>query len=136
MAVACIGGRQGLGPPTPVVSGWQDSLISSTASAVPVLSPSNGRANSLSKGLTVTDQSFNQLCELFAYKPKGRPLASEEVAAILGIHPGTMAQYRLRGEGPRFFSPLGTRRVWYAESDVLAWLASGAKRSTSEQVAA
>jgi hypothetical protein len=86
--------------------------------------------------LTVPDQSFNQLCDLFAYKPKGRPLASEEVAAILGIHPGTMAQYRLRGEGPRFFSPPGTRRVWYAESDVLSWLASGAKRSTSEPVAA
>lgn len=84
----------------------------------------------------MTTLPFNQLCELFAYKPKGRPLASEEVAAILGIHPGTMAQYRLRGEGPRFFSPHGTRRVWYAESDVLAWLASGAKHSTSEQVAA
>lgn len=101
-----------------------------------MLYPSNGRANFSLEGLTVPDQSFNQLCDLFAYKPKGRPLASEEVAAILGIHPGTMAQYRLRGEGPRFFSPPGTRRVWYAESDVLSWLASGAKRSTSEPVAA
>ena len=82
------------------------------------------------------DMTFDQLCELFGYTPKGRPLDSAEVAAILGIHPGTMPQYRLRGDGPRFFSPPGTRRVWYAERDVLAWLASGAKRSTSEQVAA
>ncbi|UUR08241.1 helix-turn-helix transcriptional regulator [Sphingomonas glaciei] len=81
-------------------------------------------------------QSFEELCELFAYQPKGRPLDSEEAAEVLRIHPGTMAQYRLRGEGPRFFSPPGTRRVWYAEKDLLAWIASGAKRSTSETVAA
>ncbi len=67
---------------------------------------------------------------------KGRPLDSKEVAAILGVHPGTMEQQRFRGDGPRFFSPPGTRRVWYAERDVLGWMASGAKRSTSEQVAA
>jgi len=84
----------------------------------------------------MSELSFYQLCELFAYTPKGRPLDSEEVAEILRIHPGTMAQYRLRGDGPRYFSPPGTRRVWYAERDVLAWIASGAKRSTSEQVAA
>lgn len=84
----------------------------------------------------MTDPTFNQLCDLFAYKPKGRPLASEEVAAILGVHVGTVAQHRLRGSGPRYFSPPGTRRVWYAESDLLSWLASGAKQSTSEQVAA
>lgn len=82
------------------------------------------------------NHSFKELCELFAYQPKGRPLDSEEAADVLRIHPGTMAQYRLRGEGPRFFSPPGTRRVWYAEKDLLAWVASGAKRSTSETVAA
>lgn len=82
------------------------------------------------------EQTFEQLCALFAYTPKGRPLDSAEAAAILRVHQNTMSQYRLRGEGPRFFSPPGTRRVWYAERDVLAWLASGAKRSTSEQSAA
>lgn len=82
------------------------------------------------------EPTFEQLCELFAYTPKGRPLDSAEAAAILRVHQNTMSQYRLRGEGPRFFSPPGTRRVWYAERDVLAWLASGAKQSTSEQVAA
>ena len=84
----------------------------------------------------MTDQSFNELCELFGYTPKGRPLDTDAVADLLGVHPATVAQYRLRGEGPRFFSPPGTRRVWYSESDLLRWLASGAKRSTSEQAAA
>lgn len=81
-------------------------------------------------------KSFEQLCQLFSYAPKGRPLDSEEVAAILSVHPGTMRQYRLRGDGPRFFRPPGSGRVWYAERDVLAWLASGERRSTSEEVAA
>lgn len=82
------------------------------------------------------DLNFDQLCEMFTYVPKGRPLDSEEVADLLRVHVGTVNNYRLRGEGPRFFSPPGTRRVWYAERDVLAWLASGAKHSTSEPVAA
>jgi hypothetical protein len=84
----------------------------------------------------VNEPTFEQLCELFNYEPKRRPLDTREVAGILGVHPNTVDQYRFRGEGPRFFSPPGTRRVWYAEGDVLGWLASGAKRSTSEQVAA
>lgn len=82
------------------------------------------------------DMSFDQLCELFTYTPKGRPLDTKEVSEILGIHFNTIEQYRLRGEGPRYFSPPGTRRVWYAELDVLRWLASGARQSTSQQAAA
>ena len=81
-------------------------------------------------------ESFEELCDLFAYTPKRQPLTSEEVAELLRVHVSTVHAYRFRGEGPRFFSPPGTRRVWYAERDVLAWLASGAKRSTSETVAA
>lgn len=84
----------------------------------------------------MSEMTFDQLCELFAYEPKRRPLDSREVAELLKVHPNTMEQYRFRGEGPRFFSPPGTRRVWYAELDVLRWLASGAKQSTSEQAAA
>jgi len=80
----------------------------------------------------MTEMTFDQLCELFAYTPKGRPLSGDEVAELLGVHSNTMNQYRFRGEGPRYFSPPGTRRVWYAELDVLRWLASGARRSTSE----
>ncbi len=81
----------------------------------------------------MSDLSFDQLCELFGYAAKGRPLDSKEVSEILGVHPGTIDQYRFRGIGPRHFSPPGTRRVWYAERDVLAWMASGARQSTSEQ---
>jgi len=80
----------------------------------------------------MSEMSFEQLCELFGYTPKGRPLDSREAAAILQVHPGTMEQMRFRGDGPRYFSPPGTRRVWYAELDVLRWLASGARHSTSE----
>lgn len=84
----------------------------------------------------MSDLTFEQLCELFVYTPKGRPLDSREVAELLGVHPNTIDQYRFRGEGPRYFSPPGTRRVWYAELDVLRWLASGARHSTSQQAAA
>ena len=84
----------------------------------------------------MSDMSFEQLCELFAYTPKHRPLDTKEVAEFFGIHFNTLEQYRFRGEGPRYFSPPGTRRVWYAELDVLRWLASGARQSTSEQAVA
>lgn len=83
----------------------------------------------------MADLTFEQLCELFAYTPKGRPLDTKEVAEVLGVHSNTIDQYRFRGDGPRYFSPPGTRRVWYAETDVLRWLASGAKQSTSQQAA-
>ncbi|XBQ15178.1 MAG: hypothetical protein ABL308_09440 [Oceanicaulis sp.] len=81
----------------------------------------------------MTDVSFEQLCELFGYTPKNRPLSTIEVAEMLGTHEVTVAQYRLRGTGPRYFSPEGTRRVWYSERDVLAWMYSGRRHSTSEQ---
>lgn len=32
----------------------------------------------------MSDLTFEQLCELFAYTPKGRPLDSREVAELLG----------------------------------------------------
>lgn len=80
----------------------------------------------------MSQMSFEQLCGMFAYTSKGRPLSSAEVAKLLGSHPVTVDQWRVRGEGPRYFSPKGTRRVWYSEHDVLAWMASGEKHSTSE----
>lgn len=78
------------------------------------------------------ERSFEQLCELFSYTPKGRPLSSREVADLIGVHHVTVDGWRVRGDGPRHFSPKGTRRVWYSEADVLRWLASGEKKSTSE----
>lgn len=83
--------------------------------------------------MTTHDMTLEQLAELFGYTPKGRPLDTKEVADILGVHPNTVDQYRFRGDGPRHFGPPGTRRVWYAERDVLTWLVSGARQSTSEQ---
>jgi hypothetical protein len=80
----------------------------------------------------MSDMTFEQLCELLCYTPKGRPLSSAEVAELLSVHPITVDQWRVRGDGPRYFSPQGTRRVWYSERDVLAWMASGEKRSTSD----
>jgi hypothetical protein len=80
----------------------------------------------------MTDPSFSDLCELFGYTPKNRPISTQEAAEILDVHFMTLEAYRARGEGPRFFQPPGTRRVWYAEVDVLRWLASGEKRNTSE----
>lgn len=83
----------------------------------------------------MSDMTFDQLCELFSYTPKGRPLDTKEVAEILGVHTNTIEQYRFRGEGPRYFSPPETRLVRYSERDVLAWLAAGVRTSTSEQAA-
>ena len=82
------------------------------------------------------EMSFEQLCELFSYSPRGRPISSHELAELLSLHPVTIDQFRVRGGGPRYFKPAGTRRVWYAERDVLLWMASGAKQSTSEIIAA
>lgn len=82
------------------------------------------------------DLTFEQLCELLSYTPKGRPLSSRELAELLDVHYVTINQFRVRGDGPRYFQPKGTRRVWYAERDVLAWMADGARKSTSEQFAA
>jgi hypothetical protein len=75
-------------------------------------------------------QSFEQLCDLFNYSPKCRPLATDEVARFFGFAKNTLEQHRFKGSGPRFFQPPGTRRVWYSEKDVLAWMASGARTST------
>lgn len=80
----------------------------------------------------MSDMPFEELCELFSYKPQNRPLSTTEVATLLGIHSVTVDQWRIRGDGPRYFSPTGTRRVWYAERDVLAWMAAGERHSTSE----
>lgn len=82
------------------------------------------------------EMTFEQLCELFGYSPTGRPLNTKAVADLLGVHKSTVDHYRFRGDGPPFFSPPGTRRVWYSERQVLEWMASGARKSTTEQIAA
>lgn len=81
--------------------------------------------------MNTEDMNFEQLCELFSYTPKRRPLDAKEAAELLGMSTDTLEGHRYRGGGPRYFSPPGTRRIWYAERDLLLWLASGARFSTS-----
>lgn len=83
--------------------------------------------------MTADSLSFEQLCALFNYTPKNRPLSTDEVADFLGVARNTLEQHRLKGTGPRYFQPPGTRKVWYFEHDLLAWFASGARTSTSQQ---
>lgn len=86
--------------------------------------------------MNADNMSFEQLCELFNYVPKGRPLDPKEAAGLIGVSVDTLEGYRGRGVPLRHFSPPGSRIIRYAERDVLAWLAAGARYSTSEQVAA
>ncbi|MFR0717514.1 helix-turn-helix transcriptional regulator [Enterobacterales bacterium BD_CKDN230030183-1A_HGKHYDSX7] len=83
--------------------------------------------------ITFDTLPFDQLCELFNYSPKKRPLNTDEVAEFLGVRRNTLEQHRLNGTGPRYFQPQGTRKVWYLERDMLLWLLSGARTSTSQQ---
>jgi len=80
----------------------------------------------------MSQMTFEQLCELFNYTPKGRPLSGAEVGELLGVSKRTTDGWRCTGDGPRYFNPKGTRRCWYSERDVLEWMASGMKHSTSE----
>ncbi len=75
----------------------------------------------------------DQLCKMFGCVLDGRPMDTKETAAFLGISTDTLEGYRYRGVGPRYFMPKGTRRVWYSKRDLLEWLASGLRHSTSDQ---
>lgn len=79
------------------------------------------------------EMTFEQLCELFNYTSKGRPISRKEVSNFSGLSVDTWEGLAVRGVGPRYFMPEGTRRVWYSERDVLEWLVSGARYSTSDQ---
>jgi hypothetical protein len=86
----------------------------------------------LETDMSQTNSEFEQLCGLFNYSPKSRPLTNHEVADMLQVSYRTVDGWRCTGEGPRYFQPKGTRRVWYSEVDVLRWMAAGSKQSTSE----
>lgn len=86
--------------------------------------------------MNTEEMTVEQLAELFGYELKRKPLDRKQAAELLGLSVDTLEGYDYRGVGPQSFSPPGTRRVWYSERDLLAWLASGRRRSTSEQSAA
>lgn len=65
-----------------------------------------------------------------------RFLDDEEAAAILGVSPGHIRNLRVRGGGPVFYRPPGTRIVRYLASDLHAWMRSLPATSTSERAAA
>jgi len=51
-------------------------------------------------------------------------LTQDQVAEILQVHPGTLENWRMRGEGPRFVK-LGAKRrspIRYKREDVEDWL--------------
>jgi peptidoglycan/xylan/chitin deacetylase (PgdA/CDA1 family) len=78
------------------------------------------------------NHSLEQLAELFGYTLKKRRLSTEEAAQVLGVAQSTLELKRTTGGGPRYFRPPGSRRVFYLERDLLEYLASGARRNTSE----
>jgi len=86
--------------------------------------------------MATDDLTFEQLCELFNYTPRNRFLDTKDLSEICNLHASTFDHLRLRGGGPRYFKPAGTRRVWYSERDLLLWMASGARQSTSDDIAA
>jgi predicted DNA-binding transcriptional regulator AlpA len=60
------------------------------------------------------------------------PLLSEkQVAAMLGLEPPTLRNWRVKGQGPRFVR-LSRRAVRYSRADVEEWVASRRRRSTSD----
>jgi len=77
--------------------------------------------------------TLEQLAELFGYELTRKPLRRKQAAALLDLSVDTLEGYTSRGVGPRSYRPPGTRRVWYSERDLLLWLASGRRRSTSDQ---
>lgn len=54
----------------------------------------------------------------------------DEAAAFLRIGKSTLAKMRLTGEGPKFCKQ--GRKVVYDRDDVLSWLATRKRTSTSE----
>ena len=57
--------------------------------------PPSGFSTDNDGGATsMSDMTFEQLCELFGYTPKGRPLSSTEVAELFEAHSQSFLGYR------------------------------------------
>jgi hypothetical protein len=46
--------------------------------------------------MTADEMTFEQLCELFNYIPKNRPLSTEQVSDITGLACNTLEQHRFK----------------------------------------
>jgi predicted DNA-binding transcriptional regulator AlpA len=72
--------------------------------------------------------------------PPAKPLAppagstgllnEKEAAAVLGLEPATLRNWRVKGQGPRYVQ-LSRRAVRYSRTDIDEWVASRVRRSTS-----
>jgi hypothetical protein len=80
-----------------------------------------------------TNLSLQQLAEQFGYALKNRRLTNDEAAELLGIKPNTLEVKRVLGTGPRYYRLPNSRRIFYVERDVLEFMASGVRVSTSER---
>ncbi len=80
------------------------------------------------------DVLFQEGIKRFNYTPKGRPLTRDEFGTLVNLTRGRCDQIAVQGTGPKFFKPNGGRAL-YAERDVILWLMSGERSSTSQQPA-
>jgi predicted DNA-binding transcriptional regulator AlpA len=78
--------------------------------------------------------SLEELAAVFGYPLKRRPLRPTEASELTGLAVATLQDMRHDGTGPRYFRR--ARFVYYAERDLLEWLVAGARRNTSESLAA
>lgn len=57
-------------------------------------------------------------------------VSPEQLAANWGMHPGTLANWRVQGKGPKFVK-VG-RKIWYKLEDIAAYERSRTVSSTAE----
>lgn len=64
-------------------------------------------------------------------------IPSRKAAALIGITPATLENWRIRGEGPAFVKTPGrTGKVLYDPADIEAWRAKRRFSSTAQAAAA
>jgi predicted DNA-binding transcriptional regulator AlpA len=59
-------------------------------------------------------------------------IRTPEAAKYLGLSVSLLEKLRVRGTGPRFSRVPGGAAILYAKADLDAWVAAGARLSTSE----
>lgn len=62
-------------------------------------------------------------------------IKSPDAARMLGLVPGTLRAWRVRGRGPRYYKFGQGGPVMYKRSELEAWIAERNMGSTSEQTA-
>jgi len=57
-------------------------------------------------------------------------MTTPQLSDYLGLSPHTLQRYRCNGGGPKF-KKIGNK-IFYAESDVMAWIEASSRDSTSD----